>query len=151
MKLKEIGVYDRYVAWHTAGGKFQTPPRKNENVMADGQTSPTSTNPHASMGHDSSSRTQSNQEDSPDRDSSPRNAAHMGSVFLPWHRDFLLRFESDLQKVSPNIVLPYWDWATDAALKDPTKSPIWRSDFMGGNGNPDNDFIVESGTFAAGK
>ncbi|MEC2054071.1 tyrosinase family protein [Peribacillus psychrosaccharolyticus] len=151
LKLKEIGVYDRYVAWHTAGGKFQTPPRENENSMTEDQTSPTTNTRALSMSHGSSSRSQPNQKDSPVRDSSHRNAAHMGPAFLPWHREFLLRFESDLQKISPNIVLPYWDWATDAALKDPTNSPIWRNDFMGGNGNPDNDFIVESGPFAAGK
>lgn len=151
LKLKEIGVYDRYVAWHTAGGKFQTPPRENENSIAEAQNSNTSTPSASSMGHGSAHTPPTNQDNSPLRDHSHRNAAHMGPAFLPWHREFLLRFESDLQKISPNIVLPYWDWATDAALKDSTKSPIWRNDFMGGNGNPANDFIVEEGPFAAGK
>lgn len=54
-----------------------------------------------------------------------RNAAHQGPAFLPWHREFLRRFELDLQRVSgnPNLGLPYWDWASDAA--DPDASEIW--------------------------
>ena len=41
-----------------------------------------------------------------------RNSAHRGPAFLPWHREFLRRFEADLQRVSgkPDLGLPYWDW-----------------------------------------
>ena len=44
-----------------------------------------------------------------------RNAAHMGPVFLPWHRWFLLLLEQQLQRVlnDANFGLPYWDWAAD--------------------------------------
>ena len=54
-----------------------------------------------------------------------RNAAHRGPAFLPWHREYLRRFEFDLQRVSgnPNLGLPYWDWAADAA--DPDASRLW--------------------------
>src|SRR5215208_4679271 len=48
-----------------------------------------------------------------------RNAAHRGPSFLPWHRYFIREFELVLQSVNPSVTLPYWDWATDAALPDP--------------------------------
>ena len=46
-----------------------------------------------------------------DADSNMRNLAHRGPIFLPWHREFLRRFELDLQKEVSEVVLPYWDWA----------------------------------------
>ena len=54
-----------------------------------------------------------------------RNAAHRGPGFLPWHREYLRRFELDLQRVSgnPNLGIPYWDWAADAV--DPDASRLW--------------------------
>ncbi len=71
--------------------------------------------------------------------------AHSGPAFLPWHREYLLRYEKALQSVlgNPNFALPYWDWAADAALPDPTTAPIWQANFLGGNGNP-----VTTGAFA---
>ncbi|MCZ6761197.1 MAG: tyrosinase family protein [Gemmatimonadetes bacterium] len=76
-----------------------------------------------------------------------RNAAHRGPAFFPWHREFLRRLELDLQNVSgdPNMGLPYWDWATDAALPNPATSAVWGNDLMGGDGNP-----VTTGPFASG-
>jgi tyrosinase len=70
-----------------------------------------------------------------------RGGAHAGPAFLPWHREYILRFELDLQEAlnDPNFGLPYWDWAADAALgdaTDPIQASIWRNDFMGGDGNP---------------
>lgn len=78
-----------------------------------------------------------------------RNAAHRGPSFLPWHRYFIREFEQTLQTVIPSVTLPYWDWATDAALPDPTTAPIWNDDpmagrvYIGGDGDP-----VTSGPFA---
>lgn len=87
-----------------------------------------------------------------------RNAAHSGPIFLPWHREFLRRFEKDLQRIVPGVTLPYWDWTEDSSR--PESSPIWSSDFLGGNGdsrythpsldftpNPDMGFVVRTGPF----
>jgi tyrosinase len=65
--------------------------------------------------------------------------AHMRSTFLPWHRQFLLQFEQDLQQVldDATFALPYWDWSSDqATLTDPGAASVWQPDFMGGNGQP---------------
>ena len=89
-----------------------------------------------------------------DANSNMRNLAHRGPIFLPWHREFLRRFELDLQKEVSDVAIPYWDWAADANLRAPddetpawTLSPIWTEDFMGGNGDPNNDNIVGNGPF----
>ncbi len=76
-----------------------------------------------------------------------RNSAHRGPAFLPWHREFLRRLELDLQAEVAGVSLPYWDWATDAALADPSTAPIWANDLMGGNGSGAGN-IVQSGPFA---
>mmetsp|Transcript_35617 Transcript_35617/g.75417 ORF Transcript_35617/g.75417 Transcript_35617/m.75417 type:complete len:866 (+) Transcript_35617:47-2644(+) len=41
--------------------------------------------------------------------------AHGGPEFLPWHRRFLLEFETALQKASGScaLTLPYWNWAEE--------------------------------------
>jgi tyrosinase len=75
-----------------------------------------------------------------------RNAAHRGPAFLPWHREYLLRFERALQSVNDRVNLPYWDWTEDAA--DPGASPIWDADFMGGEGDEDEGWRVMTGPFA---
>jgi tyrosinase len=75
------------------------------------------------------------------------NAAHMAPAFLPWHRQFLLLFEEQLRTVDPSISLPYWDWTVD----NTPDSYVWGDDFMGGNGNPDQGYVVTTGPFADGK
>ena len=69
---------------------------------------------------------------------------HQGPVFLPWHREFIRRFEKAL-----GLALPYWDWAADSSLADPKKSPIWDVDFLGGNGDPADNYIVKTGPFSS--
>jgi tyrosinase len=76
-----------------------------------------------------------------------RNAAHRGSIFLPWHRVMLLLLEANLQRVlsDPNFGLPYWDWAADGdlpAVSQPSAT-LWTAAYIGGSGNP-----VSNGPFA---
>ncbi|MFC8226494.1 tyrosinase family protein [Streptomyces sp. NPDC057287] len=68
---------------------------------------------------------------------------HMGPAFLPWHREFLRRFEKDLQEVTPGLSIPYWDWTIDNS----PDSSIWDANFMGGDGQGSNR-MVTSGRFA---
>jgi hypothetical protein len=83
------------------------------------------------------------------------NDAHRGPAFFPWHREFLIRFEGALQyyarRIDPPIPdsdllgLPYWDWSVDSS----PNSSIWGSSgFLGGNGDPVNNYRVPSGPFA---
>ncbi|MCZ6582261.1 MAG: tyrosinase family protein [Thaumarchaeota archaeon] len=73
--------------------------------------------------------------------------AHGGPAFLPWHREYLRRFERDLQDEIPDIGLPYWDWSTDGDTANPTQSSIWNDDLLGGDGDSTNDNLVTSGPF----
>jgi tyrosinase len=85
--------------------------------------------------------------------SNMRNLAHRGPIFLPWHREYLRRFELDLRKEVADVSIPYWDWTFDATLRPANgvpawkQSPVWQEDYMGGNGDPDNDSVVMDGPF----
>ena len=52
---------------------------------------------------------------------------HRNSHFLPWHRDFVRRFEDELRAFHPAICIPYWDSTTDTS----TSSPLWDNSFFG--------------------
>jgi tyrosinase len=73
------------------------------------------------------------------------HGAHRGPAFLPWHREFLRRFELDLQSAvnDPNLGLPYWVWSVDTS----PNASIWGPGFMGGNGRA-SDGKVMDGPFA---
>ena len=74
------------------------------------------------------------------------NFGHGGSPgtgaysFLSWHREYLARFEAQLQSYVPGVMLPYWDWS------DP--SPIMTDTFLGTSGTGTNN-VIETGYFAA--
>src|SRR5215217_1216884 len=72
--------------------------------------------------------------------------AHAGPAFFPWHREYLLRFEADLQRIAkdPNLGLPYWDWSVNQSQY--SRWPF-TADFMGGDGR-DSDGKVMGGRFA---
>lgn len=74
------------------------------------------------------------------------NVAHRGPGFLPWHREFLQQFENALQSIDPSVTIPYWDWAYD-----PNGDKIFTDDFMGGDGDPDENYAVTTGPFQAGE
>lgn len=84
-----------------------------------------------------------------------RNHAHRGPVFLPWHREFLLRFEADLQRVldDSEFGLPYWNWSADGDLdaNDQLTASIWS--IIGGDGDaktgPSSNpwYVVTDGPF----
>ncbi len=44
--------------------------------------------------------------------------AHNGPAFFPWHREYLIRFEKDLQSVSKDdsVFIPYWDWSDNESF-----------------------------------
>lgn len=53
--------------------------------------------------------------------------AHGGSTFLPWHREFLRRFEDELRLYDSRITIPFWDWRDDRS----TDSLLWSTEFLG--------------------
>ncbi len=78
----------------------------------------------------------------------PGNAAHGASIFLPWHRMYLIRLEQELQRVlgDADFAMPYWDWAADGEL-DPSeqwRSELWSPAYLG-----EARGFVQSGTLAA--
>lgn len=69
--------------------------------------------------------------------------AHRGPAFLPWHREYLARFEQELQAIDAGVTLPYWDWTTERT----TGAPLWTAEFLGGDGTGPDDTVI-SGPFA---
>ncbi len=53
---------------------------------------------------------------------------HGTSAFLPWHREFINRYEVLLQEANPLVTLLYWDWTTNP-------SSFFNSTFMGASGS----------------
>lgn len=70
-----------------------------------------------------------------------------GVMFLPWHRQWLMLYDKELQRVSGDttMTLPYWDWSNrEEAMK------VFTDQFMGGNGTG-NEHYVKNGPFGAWK
>jgi hypothetical protein len=58
---------------------------------------------------------------------------HGSAAFLPWHREFVNRYEVLLQEVDPTVKLLYWDWTTDPANSTGGFN-FFTSTFMGASG-----------------
>ncbi|KAI0226408.1 hypothetical protein L0F63_002380, partial [Massospora cicadina] len=58
--------------------------------------------------------------------------AHATPYFLPWHREFIYRFEQELRRINPRVTLPYWDWSLDAQA--PERSEILSPAYFGNQG-----------------
>lgn len=76
---------------------------------------------------------------------------HTPTIFFPWHRWFLVEFENLLRKIDCRVTIPYWDWSQVAHhwWEESSDDVVWASGDhgLGGNGNKDNDFCVETGPF----
>ena len=73
------------------------------------------------------------------------DAAHSLPAFLPWHREYLDRLESELQKINPNVTLPYWDWTDPEAL-----DVMFQENFLGDRGTGEEIEIPGRGTYEGG-
>ena len=48
----------------------------------------------------------------------PQNRCpHHSTLFLPWHRAYLISFEKALREIDPDVHLPFWDWASKDSIK----------------------------------
>ncbi len=77
----------------------------------------------------------------------PNMPAHMAAAFAPWHRQLLLLVENDLHRTDPSVSIPYWDWTVD----NTRNAYVWTSDFVGGDGDPKDRWIVKDGPFREGE
>ena len=73
---------------------------------------------------------------------SERDGGHGGPGFGSWHREWLRRFELDLQCIDSSVTLPYWD-LTD---RKGTEDVIFQDNFMGPSGSPP-DGKIRTGFF----
>ncbi|XP_067915424.1 kielin/chordin-like protein isoform X4 [Heterodontus francisci] len=60
-------------------------------------------------------------------------------TFLPWHRYFLRMVERELQKVSCDISIPYFEWTIDVGSME--SSTAWQANFFGANGDSETDCV----------
>lgn len=59
------------------------------------------------------------------------NGAHQGPAFLPWHREYLRRFELELRAIDADVTIPYWNWTDHQSA-----ARLFTADFLGPSGSP---------------
>jgi tyrosinase len=63
-----------------------------------------------------------------------RHSARVRQLFLPWHRAYLYTLERSLRDISPQTMLPWWDWTLrpprqdgmPKVFTDPAPNPLLR-------------------------
>ena len=78
---------------------------------------------------------------------------HSVNFFFPWHRWYMWKFENIQREVDCRNTLPYWDWIHWSDRAWNTSTGIWKSDDedgLGGNGNRDKGYCVQTGPFRGG-
>lgn len=87
-----------------------------------------------------------------DADAPTMLMVHAGPMFLPWHRELLLRFENALREVSGKpLTVPYWDWTDPESVNPDNPQSVFRDEFMGGSGSPSEEYSVMTGPFRKGE
>ena len=74
---------------------------------------------------------------------------HRPGQFLAFVRFYLLADENLLCNANPNVVIPYWDFTCWSS--NPLEAPVWSDDFLGGDGDPNNNMCVTSGPFSSNR
>lgn len=78
----------------------------------------------------------------------PATQVHSNWYFFPWHREFMLRHNRELQRVTgdPDIVFPYWDWADQEST-----DALYDMEYLGPNtGLQQQGYVVKEGNFREG-
>ena len=60
------------------------------------------------------------------------DGGHAGPGFLPWHREYLKRFEQALQSVDAEVTIPFWNWGLGGDLET---LPLFQDDRIGPMGS----------------
>ena len=73
---------------------------------------------------------------------------HVKDNFLPWHRDYILRYENLMRKVDCTFTVTYWDWSLDSREPFSTGADnVWNSETGFGGDGEGAENCVMSGPF----